>query len=107
MRSLELLLLQQGSASTSGARAHSGTSTSASATVPRVDPLRTRIEDAFEGLEQLMRQLDSVQIDGSVLKKTGVVQTLTRLKRDEKFLRCRDAASALVKKWYDHINISV
>ena len=103
MRSLELLLVPQiGAVSTSS---FSSSSTAARVANHRSDPHLTRIEDAFEGLEQLLCLLDTMQVDGSVLKKTGVVQTLTRLKRDERFLRCRDATSTLIKKWCDLVQL--
>lgn len=90
MRLLEMLLPQSGTPSAV---------TRNSSILPHLDPRQTRVDDAFDGLKQLLHQLETIQIDGSVLKKTGIVQTLTKLKRDEKFNRCRDSAAALIKKW--------
>ncbi|CAK9253314.1 unnamed protein product [Sphagnum jensenii] len=61
---------------------------------------RQRLEAVRGGVRSDLLLLESVQVDGSVLLHTSLVQTLTACRRNPLLAAERDRVAALLKRWY-------
>lgn len=66
---------------------------------------QARLNDAYAGLDDEIKYLDTVQIDGSVLQKTSIVQTLSQSKSNPHLECVRNSVSNLLKKWKSQIKV--